>query len=94
MARFTEALRQVLVRYSKPGAVDLTQQEIAEEMDRNRATVHAHCSRLVDLGFLERIDHGRYTITDKGRTALDRRSAASSANRVIRCPDCGRKLLL
>ena len=92
MPRFTESLRQVLIRYSRPGAVDITQQEIADDLDRNRATINEHCRRLCDLGYLRRVDHGRYEITESGSGILERKS--SHAQRFLRCPDCGRKILL
>jgi Mn-dependent DtxR family transcriptional regulator len=92
MPRFTEQSRQVLIRYSRPGSVDITQQEIAEDLDRNRATINEHCRRLCELGYLERIDHGRYQITEQGKAVLERRPA--HAQRSLRCPDCGRKILI
>ena len=92
MPRFTESLRQVLIRYSRPGAIDLTQQEIADDLERNRATINEHCRRLCELGYLVRVDHGRYEMTPAGREVLDRKSAR--AQRVLRCPDCGRKILV
>jgi DNA-binding IclR family transcriptional regulator len=90
-ARFTEVLRQILHRYSRPDSIDLTQSDIAESLGRNRSTIHSHCSRLVSLGYLERIDQGRYEITPAGRAVLDRKSA--SASRVIRCPSCNHRFL-
>ena len=90
MARFTETLRQVLVRYAKPSAVELTQSDIADELGRNRATIHAHCSRLIALGYLRRLSHGQYEITTEGRAVLDRKGTAS---RTIRCPSCGHKIM-
>jgi DNA-binding IclR family transcriptional regulator len=90
MARFTETLRQVLVRYAKPTAVELTQSEIADELGRNRATVHAHCTRLCALGYLRKLSHGQYEITPEGRAVVERRGTAS---RTIRCPSCGHKIM-
>jgi DNA-binding IclR family transcriptional regulator len=89
--RFTEVLRQVLHRYSRPDAVDITQSDIAEEFGRNRATIHSHCSRLVELGYLRRHRQGQYEITADGRAALDRRQ--TSAARVIRCPSCNHRFV-
>lgn len=92
MPRFTEQLRQVLIRYSRLGSTDITQQEIADELDRNRATVHEHCQRLWRLGYLRRVEHGRYEITDSGRAVLERRPA--TACRTMRCPNCNHRIIL
>ena len=90
MPRFTEPLRQVLIRYARAGSLDLTQQEIADEIDRNRATVHEHCRRLCELGYLQRLDHGRYVVTDRGRARLEQKPAAAAAT--LRCPHCGKRM--
>lgn len=92
MARLTETLRQILHRYARPDGVDITQSEIGVELGRNRATINGHCQRLVALGYLDRVDHGRYQITERGRSILSQRPA--SAAPFVRCPDCGRKILL
>ena len=92
MARFTEQLRQILHFYARAGATDVSQTDIADALSRNRATIHAHCARLVDLKYLTRLDYGRYEITAAGRSALERR--AGSAAKFVKCPDCGRKIFL
>lgn len=90
--RFTETARQILHRYSRPGASDTTQVEIGEEFKRNRATINGHCARLVRLGYLEKLGHGHYTITAEGRARLARRSGAAAA--CVLCPSCGRRVYL
>lgn len=92
MPRFTEQLRQILHRYSRPDATSLTQQEIGLELDRERSTINGHLSRLVALGYLERLEHGRYRITDEGRDVLVRDKG--SAAKFTKCPDCGRRIYL
>jgi predicted transcriptional regulator len=89
----TETLRQILHRYARPDAIDVTQSEIGADLNRGRATIHGHCSRLCELGYLERVDRGRYRITDAGREVLSKRSHGLAAP-FVRCPDCGRKILL
>lgn len=92
MARFTEQLRQILHRFNRTDGLDITLTQIAEEIGRNRATVHSHLTRLCDLGYLRRADYGRYLITDEGREVLNLRP--KSARPYVKCPDCGRKITL
>lgn len=92
MARLTEQGRQILHRYSRPGAADLTQQEIGDELARNRSTINGHIRRLIQLGYLVKIGHGQYDITPSGRSALER--GKSAAAKFTKCPDCGRRIYL
>lgn len=92
MARFTEQLRQILHRFARTNGLDVTLSDVASELGRNRSTIHSHATRLLDLGYVEKVAHGRYVITDSGRAALERRP--TSARSYIRCPDCGRKITL
>jgi len=92
MARFTEQLRQILHRFNRTDGLDVTLTQIAEEIGRNRATVHSHLSRLCELGYLTRVDYGRYLITPEGREVLTLRP--KSARAFVKCPDCGRKITL
>lgn len=89
MARFTQHLKDILSRFHNNGGVDVSLTDIANEMGRNRATIHAHLARLVELGYLKKVEYGRYLLTPAGKSALDSRAIARS---YVRCPDCGRKI--
>jgi Mn-dependent DtxR family transcriptional regulator len=86
MPRFTTVLREVLARYEK--TPEITQSDIAHEMQRNRSSVNASCKRLVALGYLEQRGQGDYRVTAEGRSVL---RPSAGASRYIRCPGCGRK---
>jgi DNA-binding IclR family transcriptional regulator len=92
MARFTEQLRQILHRFARTNGLDVTITDVANELGRNRATIHCHVTRLVKLGYLSKETYGRYLITKEGRAALEHRP--TSARSYVRCPDCGRKITL
>lgn len=89
MARYTQTLKDILARFNNNGGIDVSLTEVANELGRNRATIHAHLTRLVELGYLKKVEYGRYLITPAGKAALEARPIARS---FIRCPDCGRKI--
>ena len=91
MARFTEQLRQILHKYDNPGAADASISDVGRALCRSRATIHSHVQRLVELGYLKKVEYGRYLITPDGKRALESRPSARS---FTRCPDCGRKITL
>ena len=84
--RFTETLRQILHLIARPGATDMTMQDVAFALGTNRATVHQHYARLVQLEML--------TMVERGRAALTRQSKPGSAVRTMHCPGCNRKLYI
>ncbi len=92
--RFTETLRQILHLIARPGATDMTMQDVAFALGTNRATVHQHYARLVQLEMLTMVERGRYAITERGRAALTRQSKPGSAVRTMHCPGCNRKLYI
>lgn len=88
MARFTAGLREILIRIARNP--EASQSDIAEELQRNRSTINAAYGRLVKLGYLLRSDIGDYRVTDAGKAVCAPKP--SGATRIVRCPDCGRKI--